>query len=87
MVLMFLIIVSIFMKLIGCSLRMSRRIPKIEPSAPEILLNSDECNYNVLSSVDEETLGISEEVQKKTSPNISDSRTNDGITFWAQSSI
>ena len=37
--------------------------------------------------MDEETLEISEEVKKKTSPKIPDSRTNDGITFWAQSSI
>ena len=36
----------------------SNNTSKIEPSPPEILLNKDECNYNVLSSMDEETLDI-----------------------------
>lgn len=65
----------------------SKNTSKIEHSPPKVWFNSDEDNYNVLSSEDEETLLILEKLQRQSSSKIYSSSSNDSISVWTRSSV
>ena len=65
----------------------SKNTSKIEHSPPNVWFNSDEDNYNVLSSEDEETLLNLEKLQRQSSSKIYSSSSYDSISVWTRSSV